>query len=41
MLVANQNSSNLSVFARDPKTGLLSNEGKNYPAATPMCIVFV
>ena len=41
MLVANQNSSNLSVFARDPKTGQLSNEGKNYPAATPMCIVFV
>ena len=41
MLVANQNSSNLSVFARDPKTGVLSGEGKNYPAATPMCIVFV
>jgi 6-phosphogluconolactonase len=41
MLVANQNSSNLSVFARDPKTGLLSNEAKNYPCPTPMCIVFV
>jgi 6-phosphogluconolactonase len=41
MLVANQSSSNLSVFARDPKTGQLSNDGKNYPAATPMCIVFV
>jgi 6-phosphogluconolactonase len=41
MLVANQNSSNLSVFARDPKTGALSNDGKNFPAATPMCIVFV
>jgi len=41
MLVANQGSSNLSVFARDPKTSHLSNEGKNYPAATPMCIVFV
>jgi 6-phosphogluconolactonase len=41
MLVANQNSSNLSVFPRDPKTGILSNEGKNTPAATPMCIVFV
>ena len=41
MLVANQSSSNLSVFARDPKTGMLSNDGKNYPAATPMCIVFV
>jgi 6-phosphogluconolactonase len=41
MLVANQVSGNLSVFARDPKTGVLANEGKNYPAATPMCIVFV
>jgi 6-phosphogluconolactonase len=41
MLVANQSSSNLSVFARDPKTGELSNEGKNIAAATPMCIVFV
>ena len=41
MLVANQNSSNLSVFARDPQTGQLSNEGKNTPCPTPMCIVFV
>jgi 6-phosphogluconolactonase len=41
MLVANQSSSNLSVFARDPKTGILSHTGKNFPAATPMCIVFV
>jgi 6-phosphogluconolactonase len=41
MLVANQKSGNLSVFARNPKTGELSREGKNYPAATPMCIVFV
>jgi 6-phosphogluconolactonase len=41
MLVANQGSSNLSVFARDPNTGILSNDGKNVPAATPMCIVFV
>jgi 6-phosphogluconolactonase len=40
MLVANQNSSELSVFARDPKTGALANEGKNYPAATPMRILF-
>lgn len=41
MLVANQVSSNLSVFARDPNTGVLANEGKNIAAATPMCIVFV
>ncbi len=41
MLVANQQSSNISVFARDPKTGELANEGKAFAAATPMCIVFV
>jgi 6-phosphogluconolactonase len=41
MLVANQDSNLLSVFARDPHTGLLANEGKSFPAATPMCIVFV
>ena len=41
MLIANQSSGNLSVFARDPKTGILSHTGKNFPAATPMCIVFV
>jgi len=41
MLVANQKSNNLSVFARDPKTGALAEEGRNFSAATPMCIVFV
>lgn len=41
MLVANQGSSNLTVFARNPETGQLSDKGKNFPAATPMCIVFV
>ena len=41
MLVANQDSSNISVFARNSKTGVLSSEGKTFPAATPMCIVFV
>ena len=41
MLVADQKSSNLAVFARDPKTGKLANEGKTFAAATPMCIVFV
>lgn len=41
MLVANQSSSNLTVYARDPKTGILSGDGRNTPAATPMCIVFV
>jgi 6-phosphogluconolactonase len=41
MLVANQESSNISIFARDPMTGELSNEGRSVAAATPMCIVFV
>jgi 6-phosphogluconolactonase len=40
MLVANQDSSLLSVFARNPETGALANEGKSFPAPTPMCIVF-
>jgi 6-phosphogluconolactonase len=40
MLVANQDSSWISVFARNPETGDLANEGKNYPAATPMRILF-
>ena len=40
MLVANQNSSWISVFARDAKTGELAEQGKNYPAATPMRILF-
>jgi 6-phosphogluconolactonase len=40
MLVANQNSSFVSVFARDPKTGTLANEGRSYPCPAPMCILF-
>jgi 6-phosphogluconolactonase len=40
MLVANQNSSLLSVFARNPETGTLANEGKSYPCPSPMCILF-
>jgi len=41
MLVANQDSSVVSVFARNPQTGVLAEEGKSFAAATPMCIVFV
>ncbi len=41
MLVANQDSNLLSVFARNPETGELANEGKSYAAATPMRILFV
>jgi 6-phosphogluconolactonase len=40
MLVANQNSDQLTVFARDPKTGALAKEGKSYPCPAPMCILF-
>ena len=41
MLVANQDSSLLSVFARNPQTGELAKEGNSFAADTPMCIVFV
>jgi 6-phosphogluconolactonase len=40
MLVANQNSSWISVFARNPETGELADHGKNFDAATPMRILF-
>jgi 6-phosphogluconolactonase len=40
MLVANQDSNNISVFARNPETGRLADEGKSYAAAAPMCILF-
>ena len=38
MLVANQDSNLISVFARNPETGALAEEGKSFAAATPMCI---
>jgi len=40
MLVANQDSNLISVFRRDPVTGKLADEGKSYPAAEPMRILF-
>lgn len=40
MLVANEDSDWITVFARDRRTGTLAAEGKNYPALTPMCILF-
>jgi 6-phosphogluconolactonase len=40
MLVANQDSNLISVFRRNPITGELATEGKSFPAATPMRIVF-
>ena len=41
MLVANQDSNLISVFARNPQTGVLANEGKSFPAPSPMCILFL
>jgi 6-phosphogluconolactonase len=40
MLVANQDSNWISVFARNPRTGALTEKGKSFPAAVPMCILF-
>jgi 6-phosphogluconolactonase len=40
MIVANQDSDQLSVFARDPKTGELAKAAKSYPCPAPMCILF-
>ena len=40
MLVANQDSNLLSVFARNVDTGALANEGKSVACKTPMCILF-
>jgi len=40
MLVANQDSNVISVFARNRDTGALADAGKNFPAAAPMCILF-
>jgi 6-phosphogluconolactonase len=41
MLVANQDSNLISIFARDPKTGELAEEGKSVEAEAPMRILFV
>lgn len=40
MLVANQNSNIISIFARDRETGELAEECKNVEAETPMRILF-
>ena len=40
MLVANQSSNLISVFARNRETGALAEEGKSFAAATPMRILF-
>lgn len=40
MLVANEDSNQISVFARNPETGVLAEEGKNFAAEAPMRILF-
>jgi 6-phosphogluconolactonase (cycloisomerase 2 family) len=30
----------VSVFARDPQTGVLAEQGKSFAAPAPMCILF-
>jgi len=41
MLVANQDSNVISVFARNPETGVLAETGKSIAAAAPMRILFL
>jgi 6-phosphogluconolactonase len=40
LLVANQDSSNIVVFARNARTGLLSPTGNQYSLGSPVCLVF-
>ena len=40
MLVANQDSNWISIFARDPASGKLADESRNVDALAPMCILF-
>lgn len=40
MLVANQDSNRISVFARNPETGALAEQGRNFDAPAPMRILF-
>jgi len=41
LLAANQDSDNISVFARDPRTGKLNSPGRSFPVSKPQCLVFV
>ncbi len=40
LLIANQESDNIAVFARDAKTGHLAESGKSFPLDKPQCLVF-
>ncbi len=41
LLVANQESDNIAIFARDPNTGHLGETGKSFPVSRPQCLLFV
>ncbi len=41
LLVANQDSSNIVVFARNARSGLLAPTGNQYPLTFPVCLVFL
>jgi 6-phosphogluconolactonase len=41
LLVAEQDTDAIAVFARDSKTGKVANEGKTFPLSRPQCLVFV
>ncbi|WP_158942755.1 lactonase family protein [Granulicella sp. S190] len=40
LLIANQVSDNISVMARDVRTGKLTEGGKSFPLSRPQCLVF-
>src|SRR5690606_30408540 len=40
LLVANQNTNNITVFERNQETGELTDIGKQIEVSTPVCIVF-
>jgi 6-phosphogluconolactonase len=40
LLVANQDSSNIVVFARNPRSGFLTASGNEYSLSFPVCLVF-
>jgi 6-phosphogluconolactonase len=40
VLVANEQSDRISVFARDEKTGKVAETGKDFPISKPQCLVF-
>jgi 6-phosphogluconolactonase len=41
LLIANQDTDTVAIFARDSKTGKVANEGRTFPLSRPQCLVFV